>query len=126
MCTAHTRTHSINAPFTLSRPFVSLDARFVCVYCLRIVSLTRNYKTIFTPFVSSMRVILEAMDKMELPLHHEANRNYAIIIMSLPVQIEGEYMPHEVAVAVQNLWVDPNVQQAFQRSREYQLNDSAK
>ena len=72
-----------------------------------------------------MRVILEAMDKMDLPLHHEANRNYAIIIMSLPPQIEGEYMPHEVAIAVQNLWVDPNVQQAFQRSREYQLNDSA-
>ncbi|KAF9275899.1 guanine nucleotide-binding protein subunit alpha [Mortierella alpina] len=81
---------------------------------------------IFSNTFQSMRVILEAMDKMELPLHHEANRNYAIIIMSLPPQIEGEYMPHEVAVAVQNLWVDPNVQEAFQRSREYQLNDSAK
>ncbi|KAF9404150.1 guanine nucleotide-binding protein subunit alpha [Podila epigama] len=81
---------------------------------------------IFSNTVQSMRVILEAMDKMELPLYHEANRNYAIIVMSLPVQIEGEYMPHEVAVAVQNLWLDPNVQQAFQRSREYQLNDSAK
>ncbi|KAF9088979.1 guanine nucleotide-binding protein subunit alpha [Mortierella sp. GBA35] len=81
---------------------------------------------IFSNTVQSMRVILEAMDKMELPLYHDANRNYAIIIMSLPPQIEGEYMPHEVAVAVRNLWVDPNVQQAFQRSREYQLNDSAK
>ncbi|KAG0357989.1 guanine nucleotide-binding protein subunit alpha, partial [Gamsiella multidivaricata] len=81
---------------------------------------------IFSNTVQSMRVILEAMDKMELPLHHEANRNYAIIILSLPAQIEGEYMPPEVAVAVENLWVDPNVQQAFQRSREYQLNDSAK
>ncbi|KAG0333546.1 guanine nucleotide-binding protein subunit alpha, partial [Podila humilis] len=81
---------------------------------------------IFSNTVQSMRVILEAMEKMELPLYHEANRNYAIIVMSLPVQIEGEYMPHEVAVAVQSLWLDPNVQQAFQRSREYQLNDSAK
>ncbi|KAG0217065.1 guanine nucleotide-binding protein subunit alpha [Mortierella sp. GBA43] len=81
---------------------------------------------IFSNTVQSMRVILEAMDKMELPLHHEANKNYAIIVMSQPAQIEGEYMPHDVAVAVQNLWVDPNVQQAFQRSREYQLNDSAK
>ncbi|KAF9580668.1 guanine nucleotide-binding protein subunit alpha [Lunasporangiospora selenospora] len=80
---------------------------------------------IFSNTVQSMRVILEAMDNMELPLYHEANRNYAIIVMSLPIQIEGEYMPHEVAVAIQNLWVDPNVQQAFQRSREYQLNDSA-
>ncbi|KAG0209146.1 guanine nucleotide-binding protein subunit alpha [Mortierella sp. GBA30] len=81
---------------------------------------------IFSNTVQSMRVILEAMDKMELPLHHEANKNYAIIIMSLPPQIEGEYMPHEVAAAVKHLWQDPNVQEAFQRSREYQLNDSAK
>ncbi|KAK3829218.1 MAG: guanine nucleotide-binding protein subunit alpha [Benniella sp.] len=81
---------------------------------------------IFSNTVQSMRVILEAMDNMELSLYHEANRNYAILIVSLPPQIEGEYMPHEVAVAVQNLWLDPNVQQAFQRSREYQLNDSAK
>ncbi|KAG0042086.1 guanine nucleotide-binding protein subunit alpha [Gryganskiella cystojenkinii] len=81
---------------------------------------------IFSNTVQSMRVILEAMDNMELPLYHEANQNYAIIIMSLPPQIEGDFMPHQVAVAVQNLWLDPNVQQAFQRSREYQLNDSAK
>ncbi|KAF9995594.1 guanine nucleotide-binding protein subunit alpha [Entomortierella chlamydospora] len=81
---------------------------------------------IFSNTVQSMRVILEAMDSMELPLYHDANRNYAIIIMSMLPQIEGDRMPHEVAVAVQNLWLDPNVQQAFQRSREYQLNDSAK
>ncbi|KAG0253388.1 guanine nucleotide-binding protein subunit alpha [Actinomortierella ambigua] len=81
---------------------------------------------IFSNTVQSMRVILEAMENMELPLYHDANRNYAIIVMSLPPQIEGEYMPQDVAVAVQNLWMDPNVQQAFSRSREYQLNDSAK
>jgi guanine nucleotide-binding protein subunit alpha len=73
-----------------------------------------------------MRVILEAMDNMELPLYYESNRNYAIVVMSLPAQIEGEFMPREVAVAIQTLWLDPNVQQAFSRSREYQLNDSAK
>ncbi|KAI8594954.1 guanine nucleotide binding protein, alpha subunit [Dissophora ornata] len=81
---------------------------------------------IFSNTVQSMRVILEAMDSMGLPLYHDANRNFAVIIMSLPPQIEGEYMPHEVAVAVQHLWLDRNVQQAFARSREYQLNDSAK
>ena len=73
-----------------------------------------------------MRVILEAMDNMKLPLYHDSNRNYATVVRSLPPQIEGECMSHEVAVAIQNLWLDPNVQQAFSRSREYQLNDSAK
>ncbi|KAF9583393.1 guanine nucleotide-binding protein subunit alpha [Lunasporangiospora selenospora] len=81
---------------------------------------------IFSNTVTSMRVILEAMDKMELPLFHESNQEHAQIIMAQPSQIESEYMPHDAAVAVQNLWKDPNVQQAFQRSREYQLNDSAK
>jgi len=73
-----------------------------------------------------MRVILEAMDNMELPLYHESNQSCALTVMNLPPQIEGDFMPHAVAVAVQNLWLDPNIQQAFQRSREYQLNDSAK
>ncbi|KAF8945229.1 guanine nucleotide-binding protein subunit alpha [Haplosporangium gracile] len=81
---------------------------------------------IYSNTIQSMRVILEAMNNMKLPLYHENNRNYAIVVMSLPAQIEGDCMPHEVAVAVQTLWLDPNVQQAFSRSREYQLNDSAK
>ncbi|KAG0058839.1 guanine nucleotide-binding protein subunit alpha [Linnemannia elongata] len=81
---------------------------------------------IFSNTVQSMRVILEAMDNMELPLYHNTNRNYAIVVRSLPPQIEGDFMPHDVAVAIQNLWLDPNVKKAFSRSREYQLNDSAK
>lgn len=83
-----------------------------------------HFSTLFN-FIS-MRVILEAMDSMDLPLHYDNNRNYAMVVMSLPAQIEGEFMPHEVAVAIQTLWLDPNVQKAFSRSREYQLNDSAK
>ncbi|KAF9551968.1 guanine nucleotide-binding protein subunit alpha [Mortierella hygrophila] len=81
---------------------------------------------IYSNTVQSMRVILEAMDNMGLSLYHSSNRNYAVVVMRLPPQIEGESMPHEVAVAIQNLWLDPNVQQAYSRSREYQLNDSAK
>ncbi|KAG0271932.1 guanine nucleotide-binding protein subunit alpha [Linnemannia exigua] len=81
---------------------------------------------IYSNTVQSMRVILEAMDNMELPLYHESNRSYAIVVMSLPAQIEGDSMAHDVAIAIQSLWLDPNVQKAFSRSREYQLNDSAK
>ncbi|KAF9906695.1 guanine nucleotide-binding protein subunit alpha [Linnemannia zychae] len=81
---------------------------------------------IYSNTLQSMHVILEAMDNMNLPLYYESNRNYATIVMKLPSQIEGDCMPHDVAVAIQNLWLDPNVQQAFSRSREYQLNDSAK
>ncbi|MCJ1229975.1 guanine nucleotide-binding protein subunit alpha [Toensbergia leucococca] len=40
-----------------------------------------------------------------------------------PSQIE--YLPSEVAYAIKILWKDQGVRQCFQRSGEYQLNDSA-
>lgn len=46
--------------------------------------------------------------------------------MELPHQIEAETMPSEVSAAVKALWADSGVQACFGRSREYQLNDSAK
>jgi guanine nucleotide-binding protein subunit alpha len=35
-------------------------------------------------------------------------------------------LPNEVAMAVRSLWLDQGVQECFHRSREYQLNDSAR
>ncbi|KAF9432526.1 guanine nucleotide-binding protein subunit alpha [Entomortierella beljakovae] len=81
---------------------------------------------IFSNTIQSMRVILDAMETMELCLYNDTNKGYAETILSSLSQIEGDCMPHDLAVAIQCLWLDPNVQQAFQRSREYQLNDSAK
>jgi len=46
--------------------------------------------------------------------------------LNLPNQIEGDHLPQEVTVAIRSLWSDSGVQEAFSRSREYQLNDSAK
>ena len=45
--------------------------------------------------------------------------------MSLPLQIEGDMLPPDVADAVRGLWRDPGVREAVRRSREFQLNDSA-
>lgn len=47
------------------------------------------------------------------------------IIMSAPVQIEGDQMPPKLAEAVKELWADQGVRQAFNRRNELQLNDSA-
>lgn len=81
---------------------------------------------IFSNTVQSMRVILEAMDNMGVALSHSSNRHHATIIMDLPSQIERDSLPQEVTQAVKTLWKDPNLQGVFERSREYQLNDSAK
>lgn len=81
---------------------------------------------IFSNTVQSMRVILEAMENMGIPLADPRNRQHVEVILALPSQIEGDNLPHDVAVAIRNLWGDDNVQVCFSRSREYQLNDSAK
>ncbi|CAG8905712.1 unnamed protein product [Penicillium salamii] len=66
---------------------------------------------IYSNTVQSMRVILEAMESLELPLEDARN--------------EYHHSP-EVGNAIGALWRDTGVQECFKRSREYQLNDSAK
>lgn len=81
---------------------------------------------IFSNTVQSMRVILEAMESMGITLAVPQNKSYTSVILNLPAQIELETLPTEVTTAIRTLWKDPNLQSVFDRSREYQLNDSAK
>ncbi|KAI8801505.1 guanine nucleotide binding protein, alpha subunit [Cladochytrium replicatum] len=81
---------------------------------------------IFSNTVQSMRVILDAMANMGIPLERDDNEKHKTVIIELPNQIEAEVLPADVAAAVKALWGDGGVQAAFARSREYQLNDSAR
>ncbi|RKO84365.1 guanine nucleotide binding protein, alpha subunit [Blyttiomyces helicus] len=81
---------------------------------------------VFSNTVQSMRVILEAMQVMGIPLANSGLDSHRAVILDLPGQIEAEVLPAEVAAAVKALWQDAGVQACFARSREYQLNDSAK
>lgn len=81
---------------------------------------------IYSNTVQSMRVILEAMESLELPLDDQRAEYHVQTIFMQPAQIEGESLPPEVGNAIDALWKDAGVQQCFQRSREYQLNDSAR
>ncbi|TPX31176.1 hypothetical protein SmJEL517_g05438 [Synchytrium microbalum] len=81
---------------------------------------------IFSNTAQSMRVILEAMSSMGIALGNDDNEKHKAVILELPNQIEAEVFPPEVAAAVKALWIDEGVKVAFGRSREYQLNDSAR
>ena len=81
---------------------------------------------IFSNTVQSMRVILEAMESLELPLDDQRAEYHVQTIFMQPQQIEGDSMPPEVGSAIKALWQDVGVQECFKRSREYQLNDSAR
>jgi guanine nucleotide-binding protein G(i) subunit alpha len=73
-----------------------------------------------------MRTILDAMENLELPLEDTRNEYHVQTIFAQPVQMEAEHMPEEVGRAIRSLWKDKGVLECFSRSREYQLNDSAK
>ncbi|KAI5305217.1 hypothetical protein KEM56_004976 [Ascosphaera pollenicola] len=81
---------------------------------------------IFSNTVQSMRVILEAMDGLDLPLADQRSEYHVQTIFMQPQQIEGDCLSPEVGTAIETLWKDAGVQECFRRSREYQLNDSAK
>ncbi|KAL1925442.1 uncharacterized protein VTP21DRAFT_325 [Calcarisporiella thermophila] len=82
---------------------------------------------IFINTCQSMRVILEAMQDMGLTLANPANKVHANVILSAEMyQMEYETMPPEIALAIRELWWDPMVRECQRRSREYQLNDSAR
>ncbi|KAK3333905.1 guanine nucleotide-binding protein alpha subunit [Cercophora scortea] len=81
---------------------------------------------IFSNTVQSMRVILEAMESLELPLSDARMEYHVQTIFMQPAQIEGDVLPPEVGNAIEALWRDGGVQSCFKRSREYQLNDSAR
>lgn len=80
---------------------------------------------IFSNTVQSMKVILDAMESLEITFAAPSKQQYMQLIYSQPNQIEGDTLPDQVGLAIQKLWQDEGVQECFRRSREYQLNDSA-
>lgn len=81
---------------------------------------------IYSNTVQSMRVILEAMESLELPLDDQRTEYHVQTIFMQPAQIEGDSLQADVGSAIDALWKDAGVQECFKRSREYQLNDSAR
>ena len=54
-----------------------------------------------------------------------ANNGRWELIMAAPPQVEGDSFPPKLADAVNGLWQDQGVREAFGRRNELQLNDSA-
>ncbi|CAO3656640.1 unnamed protein product [Mucor fragilis] len=80
---------------------------------------------VYSNTVQSMRVILEAMETMQVSLENQAVGNrYRDIVCALPIQVQS--WSAELVEAIQYLWKDKNLLSVYDRYQEYQLNDSAK
>jgi len=73
---------------------------------------------------SSLQGSLEAMPHLGLALSPQNDARRATIL-ALPLQIEADTLPADVADAIRSLWRDPSILDAVRRSREFQLNVSA-
>ncbi|KIJ45046.1 hypothetical protein M422DRAFT_29901 [Sphaerobolus stellatus SS14] len=70
-----------------------------------------------------LRVVLEAMDELELQLKEE-NTPYAQMIMEAPDLRDGDSFPSEYLEPLQALWKDPGVEQAIARGNEAALPEN--
>ncbi|MCJ1377204.1 guanine nucleotide-binding protein subunit alpha [Xylographa soralifera] len=80
---------------------------------------------IFSNTVQSMRVILEAMESLELALGNSQNMYHVQTILMQPAQLETMQLSTDVVDAIERLYVDSGVEECLKRVREYQLTDGA-
>ncbi|ORZ40344.1 G-protein complex alpha subunit GpaA/FadA [Catenaria anguillulae PL171] len=83
-------------------------------------------EVIFSNLVQSIKVIISAMPALGVPLADPSLETDVQYVLTLPHQLDSDPLPDKIVMAVARLWRDRGVLMAFTRSREYQLNDSAK
>ncbi|KAI8370016.1 guanine nucleotide-binding protein subunit alpha [Blakeslea trispora] len=81
-------------------------------------------KIVYSNIIQSMRVILDAMQKMNVQFEDEEAEQYRDCINALPMQVQS--LSEVDFRALKALWQDQGLKSVLRRSREYQLNDSAK
>lgn len=85
-----------------------------------------SYKeVIFSNTVQSIKVLLEAMQVLQLPLSQATSVPAAQLVLAAPDEMSSPQMPPDLAAAIGMLWADSGVRACYARSREFQLNDSA-
>lgn len=88
----------------------------------------RQYKpVVYSNTIQSMVAILRAMQSLRILFADSAREHDAQMVSDVVTRMEDtEPFSEEFLSAMKRLWSDAGVQQCFQRSNEYQLNDSAK
>ncbi|XP_036117034.1 guanine nucleotide-binding protein subunit alpha-14 [Molossus molossus] len=79
------------------------------------------YQNIFT----AMQAMIRAMDNLRIQYTCEQNKENAQLIREVEVDRVSTLSRDQVR-AIKQLWLDPGIQECYDRRREYQLSDSAK
>ncbi|XP_043568531.1 guanine nucleotide-binding protein G(q) subunit alpha-like isoform X1 [Chiloscyllium plagiosum] len=79
------------------------------------------YQNIFT----AMQAMIRAMDTLKIQYKFEYNKANAQLIRDIDVEKVTTF-DNPYVEAIKCLWIDPGIQESYDRRREYQLSDSTK
>jgi len=79
---------------------------------------------IYSNVIESMQAILSAMKLVQINFQDNSLVDAARIIESLPTSMTDCRLDPQSVTAIRRLWHDPGVKTCFERSREFQFNDS--
>ncbi|XP_042305693.1 guanine nucleotide-binding protein G(i) subunit alpha-2-like [Sceloporus undulatus] len=87
----------------------------------------RQYKAVvYSNTIQSIMAIIKAMGNLQIDFGDPARADDARQLFALSCTAEEQgIMPEDLSNVIRRLWADNGVQACFNRSREYQLNDSA-
>ncbi|KAM6121007.1 LOW QUALITY PROTEIN: guanine nucleotide-binding protein G(i) subunit alpha-2 [Pterocles gutturalis] len=86
----------------------------------------RQYKAVvYSNTIQSIMAIIKAMGNLQIDFGDSSRADDARQLFALSCSEEQGIMPEDLANVIRRLWADNGVQACFNRSREYQLNDSA-
>ncbi|XP_009873582.1 PREDICTED: guanine nucleotide-binding protein G(i) subunit alpha-2-like, partial [Apaloderma vittatum] len=88
---------------------------------------TDEYKAVvYSNTIQSIMAIIKAMGNLQIDFEDSSRADDARQLFALSCTAEEQgIMPEDLANVIRRLWADNGVQACFNRSREYQLNDSA-
>ena len=82
---------------------------------------------VYSNTVQSLATILRAMNQLKISLAEPFNAKDVKKFFAFANDFEeSDDFPTDLSSAMKRLWLDSGVQLSFTKSREYQLNDSAK
>ncbi|KAK9406343.1 guanine nucleotide-binding protein Gi subunit alpha-2 [Crotalus adamanteus] len=87
----------------------------------------RQYKAVvYSNTIQSIMAIIKAMGNLQIDFGDPSRADDARQLFALSCTAEEQgIMPDDLSNVIRRLWADNGVQACFNRSREYQLNDSA-
>ncbi|KAJ7316664.1 hypothetical protein JRQ81_002826 [Phrynocephalus forsythii] len=87
----------------------------------------RQYKAVvYSNTIQSIMAIIKAMGNLQIDFGDPARADDARQLFALACTAEEQgILPEDLSNVIRRLWADNGVQSCFNRSREYQLNDSA-